>query len=105
MSRSRSIVILLIASFVAAGLLDSILGSVDEIYSPVFLPHALTISILCFAWCKADAEGKGVAVPRGSPILCALIPMIGIPLHLYRTRPVRGATLDCDFNRSTQHIG
>ena len=93
MSRTWLIVVLFVVSWPISGAIDALLGATEELFPPTYLPHMLTISILSFAWCRVDVEANAFAMPRGSRILCAIAPPLGVPIHLYRTRPARRATL------------
>ena len=93
MRTSRIIVAIFVVSFAIAGTIDALLGAADEFLSPTYGLHTLLIAILGFAWCKADVKENRLEMPRGSPILCALILPIGVPIHLFRTRPVRRASI------------
>ena len=91
MRKTRLIILLFLATFLVVGFVEAILGYADDIDSPAVIPQTLAIAVLCFAWCKADVTENGLRMPTGSRILCALIPPIGVPLHLFRTRPFRQA--------------
>lgn len=93
MPRSTVLVILFVASHFIVGIVDAVLGWSDEFSSPTFMLHGLLIAVICFTWCKADVEERQVRMPTGSSILCGVLPLIGIPLHFYRTRTAKQASL------------
>lgn len=55
--------------------------------------HVVAIAVICFSWCKADISERGIAAPVGSAILCGVLPIIGVPVHFFRTRRVGAAFL------------
>ena len=93
MKRSFIIVAMVVGSFLVSGLVDGYVGLQDGVWGVTHFAHGIVIAILCFAWCKADAQENGFDLPPGSPILCAAIAPIGIPLYLFRTRPFRRASV------------
>jgi hypothetical protein len=51
-------------------------------------------ALMLFAWCKADAKHREALLPRGSSLLVALCPPVGVPVYYFRTRPWRQALGD-----------
>ena len=89
MPRSRLLIIFFVVSFAVSGIIE---GLVDEqTANAVYLIHAFVIAVLCFAWCKADVAELNITEPTGSAIFCALLPVVGVPVHFFRTRRVRSA--------------
>jgi len=87
------IVAVFVATFVVVGVIDGLMGTIDEPYSPVTAPATLFVMFLSFVWCKADVEENGFTMPIASRMLCGLVPPIGFVLHLYHTRPLWQAIL------------
>ncbi|RLA28890.1 MAG: hypothetical protein DRR11_16070 [Gammaproteobacteria bacterium] len=93
MAKSTILIILFVVSFVVAGFVEAVQGWTDQFDSPSYVLHAFVIAVICFAWCKADVEERNFEMPTGSTILCAVLPMIGVPLHFYRTRVAKQAAI------------
>ena len=85
MRHSKRLVLFFVVTFAISGFIEGYFYSLDE--GAAAFTHALVIAVICFAWCKAESKERNVPPPMGSPILCGLLPAIGIPVHLFRTRP------------------
>jgi peptidoglycan/LPS O-acetylase OafA/YrhL len=53
---------------------------------PVALGQSLAFGILIAQWCRFDAASKGRDVPRWLLWLVALLGVVALPLHLFRSR-------------------
>ena len=93
MSKRWIYVVGFVASFLVSGIIDGLMGTLNDPFPPTYFPQGILVMFLTFAWCKADVEENSFRMPIGSRLLCALLPPIGVPLHLYRTRPFGRATI------------
>lgn len=69
------------------GVLEPHVPHVDTGLSPLVTAYTLTMAILLFTWCRADAAARGIAVPPAAPILVALVAIIGVPYYFFRALP------------------
>jgi hypothetical protein len=79
---------ILAASFVASGVLEDLLPA--HVLANAVL-HGVVIAVICYMWCRADALTRGTVPPYGIPIIAGVLPFIGIPVYLFKTRPARAA--------------
>ena len=91
MRTSHVLVLIFIASFGISGIIEGYFGWEGE--STLALTHALVIAVISFAWCKADSSELDISPPAGSAIFCGVLPPIGVPVHLFRTRRLGVALL------------
>jgi len=89
--RSKLLIIVFVASFALSGLIESVLSA--EVAESVFLIHGIALAVICFAWCKADTAERNIPAPVGSALLCGVLPVVGVPAHLLRTREWRKALI------------
>ena len=78
------------------GVLEPHLPHVEGPLSPLVAAYTLVMATLLFAWCKADASNRGIAVPAAAPILVALLAIVGVPYYFFRVLP---------FGRAVSAIG
>ena len=93
MRPTRLLAILFVLSFLATGAIDAMLGHADAIQTPTLLPHAFFIAFLSFAWSRYDARERNLEPPAYTALFCGLAPILGVPYHLFRTRPPRHASV------------
>lgn len=92
MNRPRWILLALGLSFLVAGVADALLPPLrGKDYSALDVAHAFLIGALCYTWCRADGLARGVIPPDRSALLAGVLPLLGIPLYFFRTRPWRRA--------------
>ena len=93
MTRDRWLLVLLVATWPVAGLLEPFAPSYGEqVHNEVSLVHVLALAVLLFAWCKAHASVQGIAPPVGAPLLVALLAPIGLIYYFFRAFPWRSAS-------------
>jgi hypothetical protein len=90
MRRTRILLLLLLASFLLAGILEPFLALPGSTHSGGAALHAIVIAVLCYAWCKADAKERGTP-GIGGAALAGLLPPIGLPIYFFRSRTARNA--------------
>ncbi|MGH8445939.1 MAG: hypothetical protein ACREVL_11765 [Solimonas sp.] len=93
MTRARTLLLAIVASFVIFGLLDACFPHPPSLPGDFVVLHGITLGILLFAWCKADAKERDVHAPAMAALLVGLIAPIGVPYYFYSTRPRGAATL------------
>ena len=94
-NKPRQVLLVLMASFFFSGLIEiAFKFSTDQINLVSILGGLLT-AILCAIWCQTDAHFRGETLPRGTVPLVFLLPIVGIPLYLWRTRPHNTFPLYC----------
>ncbi len=91
MPRSKLLIIFFIASFAISGIVEGLVEG--DAADSANLVHVFVIAVICFAWCRADVAERDIPMPLGSAILCALLPIVGVPAHLFRTRRFRSALI------------
>lgn len=84
LSAPNKILVLLLVSFVVAGIVENLSINGHRPAYELAVVHAIAIAILLFAWCKAHARFNNIAEPGLSAILTGLIAPIGVPLYFYR---------------------
>jgi hypothetical protein len=57
------------------------------------LAHGLVIGIACYMWCRAEAAARGSSPPGRSALWAGVLPIAGIPIYFFRTRPAGRAAL------------
>jgi hypothetical protein len=90
--KPRSILIALAITFVVYGVLSAYVPTRRAL--ALVVAHGVIIGALCYAWCRADAIARG-AIPPGRTVslLAGLLPVVGVPVYLFRSRPRRAAWL------------
>ena len=78
-------------SWLVVGVLERLLAFRGYEPSETVLLHAVLLSFLAFAWCKAHAREHRVQVPTYAPMVAGLAWPIGVPLYLFRAFPWRSA--------------
>ena len=92
MTRDRFLLVLLVATWPLAGLLEPLAPSYGpQLHNEVSLGHALVLAVLLFAWCKAHASTQGISPSFGAPILVALLAPVGLVYYFFRAFPWRSA--------------
>ena len=91
MSSANRLLLIIAATFVAAGSLEPQLPHPGQFPNEIGVVLTFVFAALLFSWCKADAASRNVSPPAGAPLLVALICPIGVPYYLFRTRPWRDA--------------
>lgn len=81
MSYSRRIALLVWFSFFAFGIFEAVLPAHGNVSS---LVHGLILIFGAVFWCSYHAEENELNIPKGSIILCVLLPILGIPYYLVR---------------------
>ena len=90
MRRTRILLLLLVASFLLAGILEPFIAVPGSAQSTGAFVHAIVVAVLCYAWCKADAQERGTPGIAGAAF-AGLLPPIGLPIYFFRSRPARKA--------------
>ena len=92
MTRDRLLLVLLVATWPIAGLLEPFAPSYgQQIHNEVSLVHVLVLAVLLFAWCKAHASTRGISPPTGAPLFVALLAPAGLIYYFFRAFPWRPA--------------
>lgn len=81
---STKYLIWLAISFLVAGVVEGYLTNAGGTFGPVYLLHAVVISVLTFAWNRNHAIENNVASALRYPAFAALLPPLGIPLYFFR---------------------
>jgi hypothetical protein len=69
------------------GVLEPHVSQVGAPLSPLAIGYTLTMAVLLFTWCKADAAKRGIVAPVAAPILVALLAIVGVPYYFFKTLP------------------
>jgi len=85
--RSTSLLVLLGASFFFFAVIEQFIRKQDLVALAVV--HGVVISMLCYAWCRAEAIERGSLTPGRSALWAGLLPILGIPIYLFRTRGMK----------------
>ena len=93
MARDKALVLAFMATWPIAGFLEPWTPSFGQPITEVWLPHALALALIAFAWCRAHAESRGRIPPAYAAPIAGLAWPIGIPLYLFRALPCRAALL------------
>jgi len=88
MHRTTQILLVLTASFAVNGIVEPFVSPRNS--TALAFAHAVVIGVLCYAWTRADALQRKTIPPRGSAIFAGLLPLLGVPLYLFRTRGGKG---------------
>ena len=91
MRSSRILASAFVASFAISGIVEGLFGWEDE--SIVILIHGLLITVICYAWCKADMSERKISGSVATAVFCGVLPPVGIPVYFFRTRKVGAALL------------
>lgn len=79
----------LAASFPAGGVLEALLPA--HTLPAQALAHGAVVGALSYAWCRADGLRRRRLAPGRSALVAGLLPIVGLPLYFFRTRPWRQA--------------
>ena len=90
MNRARWLLVAIVGSYLAAGLVEPHLPNYGRVWNEAAVAHTFILMILMFAWCRADAEHRGIS-PGHYPFFVALFPPVGVPYYFFRTLPWRKA--------------
>jgi hypothetical protein len=93
MARDKALVLAFMATWPIAGFLEPWTPSFGQPITEVWLPHALALAIITFAWCRAHAKAMGRVPPAYAAPIAAVAWPIGVPLYLLRLLPWRAALL------------
>lgn len=93
MPRHRLLLVLLGATFFAAGLIEPFTSRPGDLHSPLSFLHMAAIAVLLYMWCRADAAARNASPRNGSALLAAIFPPLGVPFYLFQSRPWRKALL------------
>ena len=83
-NRSTVLLILLGASFILFAIAEQFID--PQVLRASALAHGFIIGALCYAWCRAEAWERGKLSPGRSALWAGLLPIIGVPVYLFRTR-------------------
>jgi hypothetical protein len=84
MTRPTLLLVLLAATFLIDGVAGAFVPPQAERSAAVI--HGVAIAIICYAWARADATTRGMLAPGRSALYAALLPVLGVPAYLFRTR-------------------
>lgn len=90
MTPSRRILWAMVAAHALAGIVLAWLPEAKAGQAVQFVLGVATV-IAIYAWCKAEAEGRGTFAPGRSALWAALFPVVFVPVYFFRTRPPRSA--------------
>lgn len=85
MKPSAIILLILGMTFVIDGVMAPFLP--PDLEGRIGLLHGVIIGVACYIWCKADAVERGGTAPGRSALWAGVMPIIGVPVYLFRTRP------------------
>jgi hypothetical protein len=85
MKPSAVILLILGMTFVIDGVMAPFLTPGLE--GRIGLLHGVIIGVACYIWCKLDAEERGATAPGRSAFWAGVMPIIGVPVYFFRTRP------------------
>ncbi len=91
MPRTALLLLLLVASFAINGLVEPFVPK--QHLRALMLCHGVIISLLCYAWAKAEALQRNTVAPGRSAMWAGLLPLIGLPIYFFRTRAPRQAVV------------
>ena len=81
------LLVLLGASFFFFAVIEQFIRKQDLVALTVV--HGVVISVLCYAWCRAEAKERGSLTPGRSALWAGLLPILGIPIYFFRTRGIK----------------
>ena len=84
MTRPTLLLVLLAATFLIDGIVGAFMPPQAELSATVI--HGVAIAIICYAWTRADAQLRGTLTPGRSALYAGLLPALGVPAYLFRTR-------------------
>ena len=92
MASPRLLAVAIAATFPVAGVLDA--AAPVELLPGLAIAHGLLVGALSYAWCRAESLRRHRAPPGRSALLAGVLPLVGVPLYFFRTRPWRQAGRD-----------
>jgi hypothetical protein len=72
---------------VASGIASEVFADAER---ELVLLEAIGFAALVASWCSVDARERGGRIGKGQFVTIVLIPVIGLPVYLFRTRGLRG---------------
>ena len=84
MTRTTFLLVLLAATFLIDGIVGAFLPPKAELSAAAI--HGVAIAIICYAWTRSDVALRGTLTPGRSALYAGLLPALGVPAYLFRTR-------------------
>jgi predicted MFS family arabinose efflux permease len=91
MTRSRKILLSLLAVYVAAGLSTPLFKDLDQMDRVLSFVLGIATMVALYVWCRQDALARGMLAPGRSCLWAALFPPLFLPLYFVRTQGGRAA--------------
>lgn len=89
--RSCRILIAWLVAYVALGLLGGITGISQRDEQAFGFIAGVPTMVFIYLWCRAESLERGVLPRSGLTMFAAILPPLGVPFYLWRTRPTFGA--------------
>jgi len=85
--RSRRILVAWLVAYVALGLLGGITGISQRDEQAFGFIAGVPTMVFIYLWCRAESLERGVLPRSGLTMFAAILPPLGVPFYLWRTRP------------------
>ena len=93
MSHPRTFVVAMFGVSASLGVLQAYVRAQHQDFRIVTVISLFTFAPLLFAWCKADATSRAIALPPAAPLLVAMFALVGVPYYFLKSLPLRQAAV------------